>query len=70
MNTRAELIERGILVPAQFYRNLERNDPRRVKYELKLIVSGIEPDCYPADQVWSDGPRSGGVVIISPVGKA
>jgi hypothetical protein len=51
---RDTLIQQGLLTPAEFYLALDKNDPRRVKYEHKLILLGIDPSCYPVNDLFED----------------
>ena len=41
--TRQKLIDLGLLTPASSFRSLPKDDLRRDEYEMRLILSGIEP---------------------------
>jgi hypothetical protein len=42
--SRKRLIKHGLILPAKSILSLDKCDPRRVAYESKLILSGIDPD--------------------------
>lgn len=46
MTERERLIKVGFIIPALAYLKLSKDDPKRVKYEMGLLLSGVEPYNY------------------------
>lgn len=40
--SRKRLVKLGLIIPAKHYLSLDKNDPKRIAYELKLITLGID----------------------------